>query len=352
MFSVAAARFPLITVRCSDYSLEGGNSGRQNAHALWCFVTKPHFFTGGNKRFRQAITNSLDQYRRASAAGSRSEKAMIVQRIISGVQNSGGRFLKENQATGEWYPLSEQQTKEKVSHAVRDAANTMDARKAQRASKAKKVEESKQDAFPMDPSLRSSLSSANLGSGNFYENLDRATREIRRQASQQNYFPLGLDTTMRGPGLAGFAEERLPIRTVRDIQIPGEHQQLMRSVSGHPTRIVLPGFMSNPSIGQYHGTQLHTNLVSEPRIGGLPYALPPRRDTRATMMIPEGPRLGFASFQAPRAPRSPRQSTVSQQQPQPAAPQPIDLQNSDDSDNFLDRINDVLGPMPDERDRA
>jgi hypothetical protein len=258
--------------------------------------------------------------------------------------------LKENPATGEWYPLSEQQTKEKVSHAVRDAANTMDARKAQRASKDKKLDESKESKLSMDTGLRSSLSSATLGSANFYENLDKATREIRRHASQQNSALYAMDSSMRGSGLGSYTEERLPIRTVRDIPIPGQRQQISGISARIPGQapISLPT-LSNPIVEQYTGSRPHTNLVSEPRISGVPSVFPQQPYLRGAIMMPEGPRLGFAGFQTQSVPTQSTNRAAARRPPE--APQSLDIQPSDDSDNFLERINDVLGPMPDESDQ-
>jgi hypothetical protein len=59
----------------------------------------------------------------------RFEKALVVQRVVDSVQSRGGRFLKEDTREGGWYQLSEQQSKEKVGHAIRDAANLYEVRK-------------------------------------------------------------------------------------------------------------------------------------------------------------------------------------------------------------------------------
>ena len=204
----------------------------------------------------------------------------------------------------------------------------------------------------MDTGLRSSLSSATIGSTNFYENLDRATREIRRHASQQNYVPYAMDSSnMRGLRLGSLTEDRLPIRTVRDIQIPGQQPQLSGSgigMTGHAPRAV-PS-LPHPGLGQYAGSLSHTNLISEPRLGGLSSSLSQRPRMGGSIMMPEGPRLGFADFQSLSVPTQFSNRTVARRPP--VAPQPLDIQPSDDSDNFLDRINDVLGPMPDEGDQT
>jgi hypothetical protein len=80
----------------------------------------------GNKVFRNAVSVVLDDFVNAV---NRFEKALVVQRVVESVQSRGGRFLKEDTRQGGWYQLSEQQSKEKVGHAIRDAANLYEVRK-------------------------------------------------------------------------------------------------------------------------------------------------------------------------------------------------------------------------------
>lgn len=298
--------------------------------------------SGGNKRFREAITRSLDEYRKAT---SRPEKAVIVQRILDGVSNAGGRFLKKNPDTGEWYELSEQQTKEKVSHAVRDAANTMDARKGQGSGKLKTTKD-KAKKLPMEPSRVAAFASrGGVDSGNFYENLDRATREIRRHASDPGATWYGLDQPRTFPDeeAMGSTSERLPIRAVRDIQIPGQHHfhrmtEVPEAQTARTTRVMDGNIV--PGLG--------TRARAQPDIQGQSVAGLLLHGARRpdAIMLPEGPRIGFAN-----APQNAARASSAPPQP-PAVPRPIHQQHSsDEGDNFLARINDVLGPLPaDEHD--
>jgi hypothetical protein len=80
----------------------------------------------GNKRFRDAVTSSLPHYMEAE---SRFEKSLVVHAIVDQIRGEGGRFLKKDHGTGRWYELSRQQSKEKVGHAVRDAANSLETRR-------------------------------------------------------------------------------------------------------------------------------------------------------------------------------------------------------------------------------
>jgi hypothetical protein len=74
----------------------------------------------GNKRFREMVAASLDEY---IEAGNRFEKSLVIHRIVDQIQAEGGRFLKKDTRVGKWCELTQQQSKEKVGHAIRDAAN-------------------------------------------------------------------------------------------------------------------------------------------------------------------------------------------------------------------------------------
>jgi hypothetical protein len=69
---------------------------------------------------------SLDAYIKAE---NRFEKSLVVHSIVDNIKSAGGRFLKRDSNTKKWYELSDQQAKEKVGHAVRDAVNSYEGRK-------------------------------------------------------------------------------------------------------------------------------------------------------------------------------------------------------------------------------
>lgn len=64
------------------------------------------------------VSDGLTEYVNADT---RYEKSLVVYGIVEKVQISGGRFMKCSK--GQWEQLSEQRSREKVAHAVRDAAN-------------------------------------------------------------------------------------------------------------------------------------------------------------------------------------------------------------------------------------
>jgi hypothetical protein len=85
-------------------------------------------FPVGNKIFRDAVTSALDDY---MGADNRFEKALVVHTIVDTIREAGGRFLKRDFHLGEWYELSDQQAKEKVGHAIRDAVSSYESKNNQ-----------------------------------------------------------------------------------------------------------------------------------------------------------------------------------------------------------------------------
>lgn len=94
----------------------------------------------GNKRFRETINAKIKDY---IDAPNRYEKSLVVHGVVEQIQASGGRFLKYDEKTGNWYELSNSQMKEKVGHAIRDAVNALEARVER-----KRMSETKEDREP------------------------------------------------------------------------------------------------------------------------------------------------------------------------------------------------------------
>jgi hypothetical protein len=72
----------------------------------------------GNKRFRQLIVRSREQYQNLSL---RDDKTRLTTDIVNAVKSYGGRFLKQHESTGSWYEVTYNVAHEKVSHALRSA---------------------------------------------------------------------------------------------------------------------------------------------------------------------------------------------------------------------------------------
>jgi hypothetical protein len=82
--------------------------------------TKRSFNHPGNKIFRSRINESVPQYLNATT---RLDKIIVIQSLVDGITAQGGRFLKLD-CSKHWVDVSDGTiTRDKVSHAVRDAAN-------------------------------------------------------------------------------------------------------------------------------------------------------------------------------------------------------------------------------------
>lgn len=72
----------------------------------------------GNRRFRQLINNYREIYQ---SSKHRDEKTRINTEIVKSVKANGGRFMRRDDATGQWHELDAASAHEKVSHALRSA---------------------------------------------------------------------------------------------------------------------------------------------------------------------------------------------------------------------------------------
>ena len=83
-----------------------------------CGRSKSAFEHIGNRRFRVTISIFLRRYLENT---NRLDRSMLIYEIIDTVHESGSRFLKES-SNGEWVELSQKERRNKVGHALRDAA--------------------------------------------------------------------------------------------------------------------------------------------------------------------------------------------------------------------------------------
>jgi hypothetical protein len=81
---------------------------------------KAAFQHEGNSRLRLVIIQTLGRF---TTSKSRIEKTNMVRSIVKDIIDRGGRFLKKDPKKPDWYLAGFKDAREKVSHALRDAAN-------------------------------------------------------------------------------------------------------------------------------------------------------------------------------------------------------------------------------------
>jgi hypothetical protein len=89
------------------------------------FFLTPNIILAGNKVFRAAVTTAVNAFLTASA---RFEKSLVVRLVVGFVHANGGRFLKQKGSSAMWLVLNDVQVREKVGHAIRDAAVALKSR--------------------------------------------------------------------------------------------------------------------------------------------------------------------------------------------------------------------------------
>lgn len=79
---------------------------------------KCNFKHTGNVAYRVLIDTRLEKY---IASDSRSEKTHMVVQVVETITEAGGRFLKQETNSDNWYPVDKKTAREKVGHSFRDA---------------------------------------------------------------------------------------------------------------------------------------------------------------------------------------------------------------------------------------
>lgn len=72
----------------------------------------------GNVFLRSVIGRNLPNYLTAST---KTDKSIVVSQIVKEIRNEGGNFVRQDEASGEWYQVSERALREKVGQCLRDA---------------------------------------------------------------------------------------------------------------------------------------------------------------------------------------------------------------------------------------
>ena len=71
----------------------------------------------GNQLFQKLVQLNAERYQDAS---SKNEKSLVVASIVTGILNSGGRFVKRLEGSGRWLDIGETNARDKTGHAIRD----------------------------------------------------------------------------------------------------------------------------------------------------------------------------------------------------------------------------------------
>jgi len=88
----------------------------------------------GNERYRAIVDRTRPMYTDATMT----EKTAIAQSVVDEIASKGGRFLKKDDDTQQWYLAGEIAARKKASQALREKHVTAEARAAKRAKYPKK----------------------------------------------------------------------------------------------------------------------------------------------------------------------------------------------------------------------
>ena len=162
-----------------------------------CGRNKEAFNHFGNQRFRQAINSALESYKNAQ---SRREKSSITLSIFESIRSQGGRFLKRHEETGRLTVLTDQQSKEKIAHAVRDVVNKSQARKRAKSSLGEAKSESSSSYVP-----------TGLGQvGVDHQIMEINPRDSLGRPVQQEENPFGGPALQTAEISSGFSKQSVP----------------------------------------------------------------------------------------------------------------------------------------------
>lgn len=210
-------------------------------------------------------------------AVNRFEKGIVVQRVVDMVHARGGRFLKEDTRAGTWYQLSEQQSKEKVGHAIRDAANLYEVRK-------KKEEQMQQQQQQQDttPQLKRTGSDEDSKGPDWWkpygteETIDSGSiRGDRSKSYRSSYTPTDFSVDYsntsaakrRGSTAPSLTTDYQPKRKRRRTTSPSEQSYFhsTMALSDHIISTPSPRYSDDPFV-----QQPTTNVRKSPIIHGIP----------------------------------------------------------------------------------
>jgi hypothetical protein len=91
----------------------------------------------GNINFRSIIERHLPNYLNANT---KTDKSIVVSRIVTAIRHEGGDFVRQEESTGEWHQVSDRALREKVGQSLRDALHTQYRSSTKAKKRRKKVE--------------------------------------------------------------------------------------------------------------------------------------------------------------------------------------------------------------------
>ena len=202
------------------------------------------FILVGNRRFREVVAQSIDDY---NSAQCRAEKCGIVETIMSHVAASGGRFLKQDD-DGNWQELEAETVRQKIAHAIRDTTKKRDAKikKAiQRESVANKVAHrvmasSSTTAAVQEPPRQPA------------PNISRFVTNLNKHLEQQS-------TTVEPRAFGATAMPPLPV-AAKDHKLDPEGQKLFQGGAGDGTGMNWPHAMRS-ELRQEPGQGMMTGMI-------------------------------------------------------------------------------------------
>lgn len=256
----------------------------------------------------------------------------MVHGIVDKIRSRGGRFLKKDSKTNQWFELSEQQSKEKVGHAVRDAASSYEAKEKRRGS----LGASSERAKAKTKAIGRTLSDSEISS---YGALEYRQRPLPTLSSVAEV-PLVASLPAAGMGLDLSQQQEqhhrfqydYPLQQLRNDPHPGLLPHPGHHLDHHQ---VLPhGINPLPVSSLEHSEQPPLHLQP-----GMPSSAPQQLYSQPP--VREGPVEEHAALGIMQ-----HGHHYHQQQPPYAPPGQEEKEPGHHDEHFLEQINDVLGPLP------
>lgn len=86
-------------------------------HDILCGRSRESFHHVGNRYLRTLVAIHLKRY----IVGNRAEKTKMAKEVVNAVRESGGKFIKFDEARNLWFEIDEKGARSKVAHAFRDS---------------------------------------------------------------------------------------------------------------------------------------------------------------------------------------------------------------------------------------